>query len=361
MRLAAFRAAIRERVRPGDVIVDLGAGTGILGLLACQAGAARVYAIERTGIITVARQVAAANGFADRIVYVQANSDAAQLPEPADGIVTDQIGHFGFEAGLFELVADARRFLRPGGWVIPGALELMVAPVEDGDIRDRLSFWSRPVEALDLSAAGEWARNTGYPKHLHRDQLLGTPQAAAHADVSSAPPEALDLRAVLRIEREGAFDGIGGWFRARLSPKVTLTNDPAATDRLQRRNVVLPAPERVRVLPGDEVDVRVQIRPSDLVVSWRMTVRSGQEEKRFSQTTLRGMLMTSDDLRRLSPSSIPRLTPRGLARQTVLALCDGRRDLASIERAVFERHRSLFRSEAEASVFVAEVVSRYSE
>jgi ribosomal protein L11 methyltransferase PrmA len=360
-RLAAFREAIRERVRPGDVVVDLGAGTGILGLLACQAGAARVYAIERTGIIAVARQIAAANGFAGRIVHVHANSAAADLPERAHGIVTDQIGHFGFEAGLFELIADSRRFLRPGGWVIPAALDLILAPVEDAEIRDRLSFWTRPVQALDVSAAGEWARNTGYPKHLEPEQLLGAPETAARVETLDAPQDSIELRAVLPIERDGAFDGVGGWFSARLSPGVTLSNGPGAGDRLRRRNLVLPVSERVRVEPGDRVDVRVQIRPADLIVSWRVVISTRDGERRFRHSTLRGMLMTPDEVRRMSPSSIPRLTPRGVARQTVLELCDGHRELGAIEREVFERHRALFRSPAEASVFVAEVVSRYSE
>ena len=101
-RIDAFRRAIGEVVRPGAVVVDLGSGTGILGLLACEAGAVRVYSIEMTGMIEVARAVATRNGFADRIRWVHDESTHATLPERVDVVMCDQVGHFGFEAGVFE-------------------------------------------------------------------------------------------------------------------------------------------------------------------------------------------------------------------------------------------------------------------
>src|SRR5512140_59171 len=86
-RLDAFRRAIEAVVRPGDVVLDLACGTGILGLMACRAGASRVYALDDGGILDVARQAARANGFGDRIVHVKAYSRHATLPERVDVVV----------------------------------------------------------------------------------------------------------------------------------------------------------------------------------------------------------------------------------------------------------------------------------
>jgi hypothetical protein len=361
VRLDAFRAAIYQRVRPGDVVVDLGSGTGVLGLLACQAGASRVYAIEASAMIDVARRIAAASGFADRIVYVNQYSTLATLPERADGLVMDQIGQFGFEAGLFEFMADARRFLKPGAWTIPESLDLCVAPVSDLEVRERVEFWRTPLLGLDVSPAREWAANTGYPKHLEPSQLLGPPAPAARVRAGEMSSRRMRIEAVLAIERPGTLDGIGGWFHAQLAPDVMLTNAPGAGARLARRNVVLPLDRPIVVDRGDVVEVQMQILPADTLVTWRVNVRTGAGDHTFSHSTLHGMLLTRDSLRRLRPDQAPRLTERGKARLSVLELCDGIRPFAEIEREILVRHPSLFRSPSDASVFVTEVVSRYSE
>ena len=106
-RISAFRRAIEEIVNPGEVVLDLGSGTGILGLLACRAGAGRVYAIEESGMIGLAREVCQANGFQDRVVFIKGLSTRVELPEKVDVVVADQIGRLGFEAGVFEYFRDA--------------------------------------------------------------------------------------------------------------------------------------------------------------------------------------------------------------------------------------------------------------
>ena len=358
-RVGALSRTIAAIVTPGDVVLDVASGTGILGLLACQAGASRVYCIEQSGIIELARELARANGFADRIHFVMAHSSWADVPETVDAIVCDQIGHFGFEAGIVEMIADLRpRFLKPGGRIMPATITLHVAPIELPTLRNDLRFWTTPVDGLDLSPAATVAVNSGHPLLLSPETLLGANAPACRIDLETVVDEPMHFTASLIVDRRGTLDGIGGWFVANLGAGVTMTNAPGDPDRIDRRNVVFPIDPPVDVRPGDNVEVSMRIRPSDLLVHWVVTVRNG--EHRSSHSTLRGMLLTREELRRTSPHFVPSLTPRGHARRTVLALCDGAHTLDCIEREVFDRHRSLFRDYTEAQVFVAEVVTRYT-
>jgi type I protein arginine methyltransferase len=355
-RVEAFLRAITATVRPGDVVIDLAAGTGIFGLLACRAGAARVYSIEAGAIVALADALARANGFADRVRSVHAHSSVAELPERADVVVTDQIGQFGFEAGLVETVADVRtRLLKPGGRIIPRCVTLFVAPVEAPPFRDGLDFWSSQPAGFSFAPAREIAVNSGHRFRLERDQLLGAGLPGAVIDLQTMDNGPFDCRATLTASRDGRLDGIGGWFVADLADGISMTNAPGDPARIDRRNVVFPIDQAVPLRCGDTVQVSMRVRPADLLVRWTVGVPDG---RRFSHSTLGGMFILGDDLKRTHPGSRPQLTRRGVARRTVLELCDGR-PLDAIEREVYDRHRDLFDSEVAAQVFVAEVVTRY--
>src|SRR5271165_3586372 len=88
-RTSSYDRALRANIRPGAVVLDIGAGPGILAFLACRAGAATVYAVEPDDVIQLAKEIAADNGFSNRIQFIQAMTTEIDLPEKVDGIVAD--------------------------------------------------------------------------------------------------------------------------------------------------------------------------------------------------------------------------------------------------------------------------------
>src|SRR5947199_9795954 len=88
-RTRAYSRALRAAICRDSIVLDIGAGTGILSLLACQYGARKVYAVEPSSAIGIAEESARANGFAGRIECIQTLSSEISLPEKADVIVSD--------------------------------------------------------------------------------------------------------------------------------------------------------------------------------------------------------------------------------------------------------------------------------
>lgn len=361
VRMDAYRRAIQEAVKPGDSVLDLGAGTGILGLLACRAGAQRVYAVEQAEIIDLARAICRANGFEDRVTFIRERSTAAELPEKVDLVVTEQIGRFGIEVGdLVECLTDARaRLLKPGGRLIPAQVDLCVAPVECPAAFEKVVFWEK-VEGFDLRPARVMAENTLHPFRFEPRHMIGEAFQVASLDFSSSIHPAYRADQCIRTTRDGTLHGLAGWFSARLSEGVCLTNSPLAPDSMRRNNVFLPFAQPVTLAPDDQMRIAVRVAPASVMINWQVEVRSGGGVRKalFQQSTFKGLCLSADDLKRSSPKSVPSLKPRSRALLSVLAMCDGQRAVEEIEKEVLRLYPGLFRSPAEASRFVADAIQR---
>jgi len=363
-KLNAYQRALAEVLRPGDRVLDLGAGTGLLGLLACKAGAGHVYAVDQGAIIELARQLATENGFADRITHIRSMTTRTGLPEPVDLVIADQIGVFGTEAGVIEYFFDAKkRLTKPDARFMPYELRLFAAPIQNAEAHAEVSFWQHRHADLSFRAALEIAENTIYPRKLERADLLGAPVEVAKIALGTTAPNPFEAKGNLPIEEGGTLHGIGVFWEAQLSKGVMLSTSPLSATRVERRNALLPLPEPISVAAGDRVSIKLTINPAEVLITWNVAVFSAGAEKPHKQvvrSTFRGMLLSKEDLLRTRPGYVPTLDVWGVARKTLLELTDGQRTLKEIESLLFERHRNLFSAPEQAAVFAAEVITRYS-
>ena len=172
-RTGAYAAALNAAVEAESAVLDIGAGPGIFTLLACKAGARKVYAVEPDGSIEVAREAVAANGFEDRVEFIQALSTEITLPEQVDVIVASIQGALPFFGSSVLSIMDARdRFLKPGGTIIPLNETLRAAVVSAQECYHKVVDPWENCFGFDYQAARRRAVNTADGYRLPRESRI---------------------------------------------------------------------------------------------------------------------------------------------------------------------------------------------
>ncbi len=285
-RTHAFRDAIHAVVKPGDVVVDLGSGSGILAYFAIQAGASRVYAIEKQHMADAAALLARHNGYADRVTFIHAHSLEATLPERANVLITETLGMFGFDEQILSATIDARsRFLLPGATIIPARVTLCAVPVElPYDHQRRVSWWSEPRHGLDLAPLRVFASNSQYGAHINEDAYLAAPATLIDVDLYAIAGVDVIGRTSFTVTRDGLCHGFGGWFDASLVADGSIRVINRTPHKTHWMQAFLPLEHPVEVLRGEVVDLELQSRDGR---SWRW--RGAIGTRAFDQMTALAM------------------------------------------------------------------------
>ncbi|HHL40040.1 MAG TPA: hypothetical protein ENJ37_06010 [Deltaproteobacteria bacterium] len=260
VRMEAYRRAIRRAVRPGDVVCDLGAGLGILSFLALQAGASKVYAIEKMDSVNLARSVAALNGFADRIVFINENSKDVELPERVDVLVSETLGSFALEENTLDFTVDARRrFLKEGGRMVPESVRLFLVPVEDAEVYGKMTFW-RDVCGVDFTPARRELTRRLMIVDIAEENFLAAPLLYDAIDLRTVDCVSVEKRLTFTFERRGEVHGLAGWFDTVLTDDITIDTSPSSPPT-HWRQAFFPIEEPVVVVRGDYMEVDFRVGP----------------------------------------------------------------------------------------------------
>ncbi len=269
-RTESYQRAIRETVTPGDVVVDIGTGTGVLAITAAQAGARQVYAIEASYMGKLARQSFIVNRLADRITLIEGRSTHVDLPEPADVLVSEIIGNDPLDESILETTADAvTRLLKPGARLIPADLRIYGLPVQiprewleehvfTEDATDEWQSWYG-VDFSILSATAQQQSHALYTStHRTRDwPRLSEPVLVARIDLKTIDPKKIESRAEVRATASGELNGIVVYFETRLSESVDFSIHPSkATPENSWASKIWIAGKPVALEAGEAFDLR---------------------------------------------------------------------------------------------------------
>jgi protein arginine N-methyltransferase 1 len=368
VRMRAYAGALRAAVRPGDVALDIGTGTGIFALLACQYGARRVYAIEPNDNIQVARTLARENGFSDRIEFIQDLSTNIRLDEKADVIVSDLRGLLPLLGKHIPALADAReRLLKPGGVLIPNRDTLHVCVVEAPDLYKGFSDpWAFNPYELDLEKARLLTVNTWSHGKASTEQMLTPGECWARLDYSRQENPDVRGDVTLPVLREGTGHGLLVWFNTELLDGYGFSNAPDSPERAEvYGSGFFPFLRPVEVAATDQAHIELSAVLVNDAYTWRWNtqIRSGEGEVKasYEQSTFYGTVFSKEKLRKRRPDHVPALNDEGVIEHFLYSEMDGTRSLGVIAADLFNRFPGQFASLQEAIERVGDTSQKYSK
>lgn len=265
-RVHAYQRAVERTVRKGDVVVDVGTGTGLLAFLCAKAGAKRVHAIDRAPIINSARKLAEINGCSDRILFYHGDARDIEIGEKADVMISELIGHMAFEEGMVESLFFAKdRFVKPGGQLIPQQATLDSAPVQENEIYATYIDGWRPAYGIDYSPMREQAIRACYVTEIEESELLAASKPVFSVDFQRNIKPEVRRELEYTIHRTGTMNGIALWFDAVLAPHVNLSSGPWSKTHWEQ--VFVPIHYPLNVNRGEtiraEITMKLRTRTDD--------------------------------------------------------------------------------------------------
>ena len=144
------------------VVLDVGAGSGILSFFAIQAGARRVYAVEASSMAMYCEELVRKNNLSDKIVVIYGKIEEVDIPEEVDTIISEPMGYMLYNERMLESFIHARKFLKEGGSMFPTQGDLYLAPFSDEALYmeqySKSNFWyQQSFYGVDISHLREQA------------------------------------------------------------------------------------------------------------------------------------------------------------------------------------------------------------
>jgi len=366
-RVSAYARALEARVTPSSIVLDIGTGPGILALLACRAGASRVYAVEADDVIQLAREAAHANGFADRTTFLRGMSTDVNLPERVDGIVTALQGVLPlFGKSLVSILDARRRFLKPGGWIMPERESLWATLVSSAADYERLiDTWTTEYR-FDLSAARTSAVNQWRRTRLDECDVLVAPRCWAVLDYGNLESPNVRGEMTWTIEHAAMSHGIGVWFDAETAPGIGWSNSPLTYERHVFRQAFFPWPAPIELSPGDEVHVRLRadFMGEDYAWGWETSVTDGASacaKVAYRQSSWLAAPVTTERLRKRGDTFVPDLSDDARIDRRILELMERRLPLREIATEIHAAFPDLLENWDAALTRAGMLSERYSK
>lgn len=242
IRTATFQRAMLSNLSDfkDKIVLDVGAGSGILSFFAVQAGAKKVYAIEASNIAEHCRTLVDHNNLNGRIQVIPGRVEEVHVPELVDIIISEPMGYMLFNERMLETYIHARKWLKPNGLMFPTTGDLHIAPFTDDALHmeqfSKANFWyQQSFHGVDLTSLRRAAIEEYFKQPIvdtfdvricmSRSQKFSIDfLSAAESDL-----HVLDIPVSFNVLTSGTCHGLAFWFETSFkgtSETIWLSTSP---------------------------------------------------------------------------------------------------------------------------------------
>ena len=247
-RMAFYHEAIKRHVKPGQRVIDLGTGTGILAAYAARE---------------------------------DVHSTEFYLDEPVDVILHEQIGDFLFDEAMVPNVCDLRdRLLKPGGLILPSQFELFCEPITMHDDRRIPYIWElTDVHGFDYSAMDrsrpqnpEYYRLSSCDLSLVK-HFMGEPEPLVAVDLHTIEEDTVPLSITItrKVLRGGVIDGLAVFMKAKVDDDLVLSSSPIDPGRAPHWGFRILRLDQSSAEVGDTLEINITVEDWTDPDTWRWT------------------------------------------------------------------------------------------
>ena len=236
VRNKAYSDALKLAVGDGDVVLDIGTGSGLLSLMAAASGAEKVITCETSRTIAqAAKEIIDINGYSGKISVLNKKSTdlvvGVDLPQRADLIISEVLSSEFVGEGVRTTILDAnKRLLKKGGRMIPQSGKIRIALIDNSpEIFNNTSVAS--VHGFDLSKFNSISQNKFNLKLRDKPLLLSNPEDAFNLNLYHDSEVVGEEKIIkLRVNQNGLCVGLIQWIWIHLYKEIEYENKPGEND-----------------------------------------------------------------------------------------------------------------------------------
>jgi len=262
-----YEAAINKTVKSGDVVLDIGTGSGILAMMAVRAGAKHVFACESNDLLAdAAREIVQLNGYNNQITIISKPSTALvigeDMPDRADVLVTEIFDNALVGEGILPTLSHAwPNLLKPKARIIPDGATLYGALSSNNSLQKFQQIGR--VNGFDLGPMALFAHPLSYSdaeasfENTAGNQIISAPFKIKQFDFKAVHGSEFSSDVNVDIVNDGTIDSVLLWFELDLAEDVHFSTRVTHAEQHWRQvSQILTEPREVK--SGDKVSLSVR-------------------------------------------------------------------------------------------------------